>query len=106
MQANYFSEHWSDENGNPAGGTSSGKGVCISWQNGPLAIDGSRREPNGAFVETVIAMAIDRIEFYQRSRFASGYNERAMAYLHAALGELNARTSDREKRGVEGTHKE
>lgn len=106
MRDNFFSQHWSDANGNPAGGVSSGKGVTISWQNGPLAVDGTRREPNGAFVETVIAMVVDRIVFYQTSRFASGYNERALAYLHSALGELNARTADREKRGVEGTHKE
>lgn len=106
MQDKYFSQHWSDANGNPAGGVSSGKGVCISWQNGPLAVDGTRREPNGAFVETVLAMVADRIEFYERSRFASDYNKEALHFIRTAMKALNARTADREARGVEGTHKE
>lgn len=98
------SDQWIDDNGNPAGGCTQGMGFVISWQNGPLAVDGVRREPNGAFVEDVIRAAIDRLEFYQRSKFASGYNADAIVSLHAALVSLNARTHDREARGVEGTH--
>ena len=47
-----------DADGNPAGGTVSGVGLSISWQNGPLGRGTERREPNGAFVEGVIAAAI------------------------------------------------
>lgn len=106
MQDKYFSQHWLDLNGNPAGGTSSGKGVCISWQNGPLAVSGERLEPNGAFVETVLSMVVDRINFYENSKFSSTFNREAIYHIQQALSFLDARTKDREKRGVEGTHKE
>ena len=36
MKQGFFEEHWVDEKGNPAGGVSTGKGLTISWQNGPL----------------------------------------------------------------------
>lgn len=104
MRQGFFSEHWSDENGNPAGGVTSGKGFTISWQNGPLGRDMARREPNGAFVEDVIAAAVDRIEFYQRSKFACEDNAEALQNLVAALIALQRRTRDREARAVEGTH--
>lgn len=106
MKDEYFSQHWIDGDGNPSGGVSSGTGVCISWQNGPLSVGGLRRGPNGAFVETVLDMVADRIEFYEQSRFASEYNKKALFHIGAALAALNQRTADREARGVEGTHKE
>ena len=64
MKADYLSEHWNDENGNPAGGVSTVTGATISWQNGPLGKQGTpeRKAPNGAFVETVIDMARDRLQ--------------------------------------------
>lgn len=99
------SNHWNDASGNPAGGTTFAPGMCIGWQNGPLAVEGERKEPNGCFVETVIRAAVDRLEYYQSSRFASDYNARALEYLNAALAECAARTADREKRRVEGTHR-
>lgn len=100
----HFEEHWSDENGNPAGGVSSGRGFAISWQNGPLGRGNDRKEPNGAFVEDVIQAVIGRIEFYQRSKFACERNELALAALKGAAVELDQRTRDREAREVEGTH--
>ncbi len=100
----FVSNHFTDANGNPSGGTTYGQGFAIGWQNGPLAVDGERREPNGAFVEDVIKVAIDRLEFYQRSRFASEFNEAALGCLCAALEKLESRTRDRVTRGVEGTH--
>ena len=106
MQDKYFSEQWSDANENPAGGISCGKGICISWQNGPLGRGAERREPNGAFVETVIAIAKDRLDFYQKSKFNCQENAKAIEHLNSALEILNSRTKDREKRQVEGTHKE
>lgn len=96
--------HFVDLEGNPAGGHTSGVGIDITWQNGPLSVDGERREPNGAFVEHIIEAAIGRLEFYQDSKFASVYNEGALAHLQKAMEFLNQRTKDREDRGVEGTH--
>lgn len=90
----------------PAGGSTQSTGLLISWQNGPLVVDGERVEPNGAFVETVIRAAIDRLEFYQSTPFRSRFNEDALVRLHESLACLQARTADREQRGVEGTHNE
>lgn len=107
MSAQGFrSEHWSDADGNPAGGATFGTGFAISWQNGPLGRGEERREPNGAFVEDIIAAAADRIRFYQASKFASDLNEQALFHLEDALAALQARTADREARDVEGTHRQ
>lgn len=104
----FFSEQWTDENGNPAGGVTTGKGFTISWQNGPLGKEGTpeRREPNGAFVEDIIDAAIDRIEFYQSSKFACEENHEALINLRNAAAVLDSRTRRREKSGIEGTHAE
>ncbi len=104
MVQGFSSEHWNDKDGNPAGGCSTGTGLCISWQNGPLGRGDDRKEPNGAFVEDVIGVAVDRLEFYQESSFACAQNEKAIMDLKYALQHLNARTTDREARQVEGTH--
>ena len=96
-----------DDNGNPTGGSVSGVGLSISWQNGPLGRGDDRKEPNGAFVETVIAAAKQRIEFYQKAsdgRFECRENRLAIACLTDALGYLDDRTKSREARNVEGTH--
>lgn len=104
MRQGHFAEHWTDAADNPAGGVSTGRGFTISWQNGPLGRGNERREANGAFVEDVIQAAIERIEFYQASRFACRDNEQALEALKAAAGYLDHRTRDRETRAVEGTH--
>lgn len=98
--------HYVDREGRPAGGWSTAKGVSIRWQDGPLAEGGVRREPNGAFVEDVIAVAIGRIEFYQKSEFHCIHNAVALGHLYAAAEALAERTRDRERRGVEGTHQQ
>ena len=122
MQSRFFEQHWNDENGNPGGGTSWGNGFAVSWQNGPLGRctcpqsvremsrgkvhDASceRKEPNGAFVEDIIAVAIGRIAYYQNSRFACDENADAFALLSDALAILNERTARREAAATEGTH--
>jgi hypothetical protein len=106
MRIGFKSQHWADPDGNPAGGSTYGTGFAISWQNGPLGRDPERKEPNGAFVEDVIAAAADRIDYYQQSRFACEANASALLFLRSALQALNTRTADREQRGVEGTHAE
>jgi hypothetical protein len=93
-----------DEAGNPTGGAVRGVGMEIAWQDGPLGRGADRKEPNGAFVEGVVAAAIQRIAFYQASKFACRENAIALTHLETALLWLNKRTADREARDVEGTH--
>lgn len=93
-----------DEEGRPAGGYVTGPGLQITWQKGPIVVDGERTESNGCFVETVIAAALQRLEHYQGSKFRCRENALAITKLDEALHWLNARTADREARGVEGTH--
>lgn len=96
-----------DSNGNPAGGCVSGTGLDITWQNGPLGRGAERQEPNGAFVETVIEAARQRIQFFQtasNAKFACRENAIAITKLEEALLWLDKRTRDRERRQVEGTH--
>lgn len=104
MEQHINSNHYDDENGCPAGGCTWGTGFAISWQNGPLRRGEKRREPNGTFVEGIINAAIDRIQYYQDSKFKCDENRDAITHLKAALNRLNDRTADREKRAVEGTH--
>lgn len=104
MKQPYESSHLLDENGRPAGGRSSARGIEVNWQNGPLGRGEDRLEPNGAFVETLIDIARDRIQFYQDSGFSSRENALAITKLEEALHWLNARTARREAQGAEGTH--
>lgn len=90
--------------GAPAGGLTTATGLAIHWQDGPLGRGAERVRPNGAFVETVIAAALDRLAFYQTTRFACEDNATAIECLDSALAVLHHRTTDREARGVEGTH--
>jgi hypothetical protein len=99
--------HESDKDGNPSGGSTDGAGIAIEWQSGPLGRGPDRKEPNGAFVETVIQAAIGRLQFYQKAnygKFACPENADAITYLETALLRLEKRTRDREEREVEGTH--
>ncbi|MDE0014871.1 MAG: hypothetical protein OXU51_01705 [Candidatus Poribacteria bacterium] len=105
-----FQQHWTDQNGNPAGGVATGKGICISYQNGPLGRIGTdeRKEPNGAFVEDVVAAARGRFEFYQEAsdgKFACEENAKCIALLKQVEEICQARTRRRVEAGVEGTHK-
>lgn len=105
-----FQQHWTDQNGNPAGGVATGKGICISYQNGPLGRIGTdeRKEPNGAFVEDVVAAARGRFEFYQEAsdgKFACEENAKCIALLKQVEDICKARTKRRVEAGVEGTHK-
>jgi hypothetical protein len=89
MLDRYAAENKNDENGNPAGGSVVGVGIAITWQDGPLGRGVDRKEPNGAFVETVIDAARQRIQYYQDSRFACRENEIALRKLEEALLWLN-----------------
>lgn len=97
-------ENWLDREGRPEGGVVSATGLQIKWQSGPLGRGLDRKEPNGAFVETVITAALQRIEHYQTLQFACDENAQAIEHLRAAIAVLESRTARRENAGVEGTH--
>lgn len=96
--------HQADQDGNPRGGRTTGVGITIDWQNGPLGRGPDRALPNGAFVEGVIKAALGRLRRYQDSKFKCRENALALTKLEEALHWLHARTADREARGVEGTY--
>ena len=104
MEQPFDSQNNDDDEGNPAGGYVDGVGLHIRWQDGPLGRGEHRSAPNGAFVETVIAAAKQRLQYYQRSRFACDENAEALGFLEQALMVLHQRTTAREARQVEGTH--
>ena len=101
-----------DEHGNPTGG-----GVydathgdtpkfTIEWQDGPRGINanGSLGESNGAFVEDSIFAAIQRLQFFQESKYKTRENAIAITKLEEALMVLTMRRLDRADRAVEGKH--
>ena len=93
-----------DEHGIPTGGFVRGIGISISWQEGPLGRDGERKEQTGAYVEDVLTACLDRLKYYQNTRFSCPENVLAVSGLEDAIKWLKKRTEDREKRLVEGTH--
>lgn len=106
MQQAITNDFKTDSKSNPTGGTSKSTGIDISWQDGPLGQGADRLDPNGAFVETVIQIAIDRIEFFNSSKFRCRENSLAITKLEEALHWLNSRTARREEQGIEGSHQE
>jgi len=63
--------------GDAYGGTTTGNGVQINWQDGPIGTYGK----NGAEVEDVIEACIDRLRFYSRCNTATCYHKRAITHL-------------------------
>ena len=78
----------------------SGMEVEIPFQYGPIKEVGT----NGVTLELLLTICIDQLEGYQSSKFANGYNAVALTHAQVALAALEARTKEREARGVEGTH--
>lgn len=97
------SQHWTDEDGNNTGGGAYGPGFAIHWQRGPLGRGEGRKEPNGAFITDVLAACADRLQHHQTTKYACASNAEALAHIGKAIAALDARTADRESRGVEGT---
>lgn len=101
-----------DENGNPTGGSVNLRigltrnPIRIQWQDGPRGKKGSKTlaEPNGAFVEDIIWAALQRLEFFNSTRYRDRNNSIAISKLEEALYALHDRTLERSHRGVEGKH--
>lgn len=104
MSTEIIADNFTDQNGNPSGGYVKAIGIDIEWQNGPLGRDEKRIGPTGAFVENVIQAALQRLEYYQKSKFNCRENALAITKLEEALHWLQSRTAKREQRKVEGTH--
>lgn len=109
-----------DSDGNPTGGevylkvTKNGDAehpaMVINWQDGPRGMgelpDGrpALADPNGAFVEDVIWAAIQRLEFFNESKYRCRENSLAITKLEEALFILKDRQLSRSERNVEGKH--
>lgn len=93
-----------DANGNPAGGYAHGKGLCVSFQDGPRGkLPGGDLLPsNGAFVEDLLVAARQRLCFFQDSKFAHPNNQSAIESIDAAIQSLHRRACERADRGVLG----
>ena len=94
---NRHSYFLTDDAGNPTGGQSTGEGYEVTWQNGVL-------QPSGAILEDVLASCVDRLQFFQDSKFSCRENALAITHIQEALHWLNHRTQERRLRGVEGSY--
>jgi hypothetical protein len=104
-----------DENENPTGGhvtlyvNNNGDdeypAVWIIWQSETNA-DGSPKlkDPNGAFVEDVLWAALQRLEFFNESKYRDRANSIAITKIEEALQALKNRQLERSHRNVEGKH--
>ena len=94
-----------NDDGNPTGGTVTGMGIDIKWQDGVLGPD--RTEHNGALLEDVLEAAIQRLRFFQSAqsgKFACRENSVAITHLEESQQWLWRRARNREERRVLGTY--
>ena len=71
----------------------------ISFQNGAI----KESEPNGIFIEDLLAICIDRLQSFQGGNFRCRENAIALTKIEEAMQWLNSRTIKRQKKGIEGT---
>lgn len=104
-----------DENENPTGGevylqvTKDGDtefpALVVNWQDGARGqADGSLADPNGAFVEDVLWAALQRLEFFNESKYRDRANSLAITHIEQALQALKDRQLERSHRNVEGKY--
>ena len=74
----------------------------VQFQDGPVGEHGV----NGCHQEDLLAIVIHRLKGFQSGDFACRENAIALTKLEEAMHWLNARTADRQKRGVEGTNQQ
>jgi len=96
--------NYTDADGNPAGGYVHGPGLCVAFQDGPRGkdADGKLKPANGAFVEDLLVAALQRLEFFQQSRYVHEKNQEAINHIVDALRALDTRARERSARGVLG----
>lgn len=105
-----------DKGGNPSGGGVSlivggpeedkRYVLVIHWQDGPRGQEGTDEllPPNGAFVEDVLWAALQRLEFFNESKYRDRANSLAITHIEQALQALKDRQLERSHRNVEGKH--
>ena len=77
----------------------------VRWQDGPRGReDGTLAEPNGAFVEDVLWVALQRLEFFNEGKYRDRANSIAITKIEEALQALKNRQLERSYRGVEIKH--
>jgi hypothetical protein len=81
--------------GAPAGGLTTGPGISITWATGP-------EDQAAAQVETVIQAAVNRLMQHQSTRFKCREYSIAITKMEEAIHWLQARSSDRDRRGLQG----
>ena len=91
------SEFVIDESGNPKGGWTRGEGFHIDWQNGV-------QMRSGAFIEEVLGGVIQRLQFFQGTKFACKENDAAISCIETVLAAMDLRLKGREARGVGGSY--
>ena len=104
MGRGFTSKHWSDTDGLPLGGAAFGAGFTISWQRGPVGQGEDRAAPNGAFVEDVLRVCLDRLNHYQKDG-RSEEHATASKHVSLALAALDLRKEKRKSSGVHDTTK-
>lgn len=104
-----------DEAGNPTAGqvqlitgapdSDNTEVLRIIWQSAPRGkADGTLAAPNGAFIEDVLWAALQRLEFFQDSKYRDRGNALAITKIEEALQALKNRQLERSYRNVEGKH--
>lgn len=106
-----------DADGNPTGGGvnlrigETRNPLRVQWQSEPRGTgetnaDGTPKlkEPNGAFVEDVLWAALQRLEFFNESKYRDRANSLAITKIEEALQALKNRQLERSYRNVEGKH--
>lgn len=73
----------------------------IKFQDGAI----NQHGVNGVMNEDLIAMVIKRLEYWQTTEFKCRENACAITKLEESLMWLRKRTTGRERKGIEGTHK-
>lgn len=115
QNTNMVVQNMVDDDANPTGGYVSlivdkngepHNALTVNWQDGPRGTDeqGVLKPQNGAFVEDVILAAIQRLEFFQGSKFESDYNAEAIGHLAQAIEALEKRSNERAQAGTLGKH--
>lgn len=85
--------------------------LFVRWQDGPRGTNESNADgspvllpPNGAFIEDVLWAALQRLEFFQDSKYRDRGNALAITHIEGALQALKDRQLERSYRKVEGKH--
>lgn len=105
VQPGIIARNLRDADDNPTGGDVKGKGLEIKWQEGARSKDGEAlADSNGAFVEDVIWTALQRLQFFQESKYKTRENALAITHLEKSLFWLNHRRLQRAARGIEGRY--